>query len=284
MLKRYLAALRSSCALVTLASTVDWLAMTIRVLAPERDWSWLGAVHRRLQRRAEPSRNKRARVVPAADLYAFGLELMRQGQCKGGQEKNGLLAFRDGLMIASLVSRPLRASNFMAIEIGRQLSRVGAGWALCFPAAETKNARPLEFPYPAELGEALEHYLRVVRPGLIAFGRERSPRGRGRGCDAGQHLWVSLNGTRLHKASLTHVLRKRTPARFGHLIGPHLFRDCAATSTMEEAPQHVHIAARLLGHATLATTERHYILASTRQALSRHQKEVLALRKRARRR
>jgi integrase/recombinase XerD len=71
------------------------------------------------------------------------------------------------------------------------------------------------------------------------------------------------------------------PGRFGHMINPHLFRDCAATSIMIEAPKHVRIAARLLGHATLRTTERHYILANTRREISEHQKGVLALRRRS---
>ena len=31
-------------------------------------------------------------------------------------------------------------------------------------------------------------------------------------------------------------LRKRTTARFGHTVNPHLFRDCAATSIAIEDP------------------------------------------------
>ena len=74
------------------------------------------------------------------------------------------------------------------------------------------------------------------------------------------------------------LLEKRTLPRFGRTINPHLFRDCAATSITIEAPEHVRIAARVLGHATLQTTERHYIVANTRREVGRYQDLVLALR------
>ena len=150
-------------------------------------------------------------------------------------------------------------------------------WALSFTGEETKNGRPLQFSYPTELTEALEYYLAVIRPELIALGRKRYPQGRGP--DPGEHLWISLNGTALQAEGLTRVFKTRMPNCFGHMINPHLFRDCAATSIMTEIPNHVRIAARVLGHATLQTTERLYILANTRQELRRHQQDVLALRR-----
>lgn len=76
------------------------------------------------------------------------------------------------------------------------------------------------------------------------------------------------------------LLEKRTLPCFGRIINPHLFRDCAATSITNEAPEHVRIAAPVLGHATQQTTDRHYIIANTRREVSRYQEIVLALRRR----
>lgn len=258
------------------------LDMVLRALAPDRDWIWLRRVTRRLLNRAEPSRNKRARVVPAADLLQLGLDLMQNAEAGGTlSHKDRLLAFRDGLMITTLISRPLRRSNFLSVEIGRHLLPVGAGWSLTFTAGETKAGRRLEVSYPPELTRELGHYLGVVRPGLLAMGHKRFPRGRDGDTPAGQHLWVSVNGTALRKTALDNMLAKRTTARFGHGVNPHLFRDCAATSIMAEVPGQVRIAARVLGHATLQTTEQYYIVANTRQEVSRHQQGVLARRRQA---
>lgn len=282
VLTRYVAQLQAVSAPRTVASYVVMLDMVLRALAPDRDWSWLRRATRRLLHRAEPSRNKRARVVPAVDLLKLGLGLMREAEAGSGlSRKDRLLLFRDGLMIATLISRPLRQSNFLGIEIGRQLLPVGAGWSLVFAAAETKACRGMDVPYPPELAGALGHYLRIVRPGLLALGRKRFPHGRAGDLPAGQRLWVSVNGTALRKTALDNMLAKRTTARFGHRVNTHLFRDCAATSIMAEIPGQVRIAARVLGHATLQTTERHYIVANTRQEVSRHQKGVLARRRQA---
>ena len=281
-LTRYVAELQGVSASRTVASYVVMLDMVLRALAPGQDWDWLRRATRKLLHRAKPSRNKRARVVPAADLLRLGLDLMQNAEANTSLDpKARLLAFRDGLMIATLISRPLRQSNFLGITIGRHLISVGAGWSLAFAAAETKACRDLEVSYPSELAEALGHYLGVVRPGLLALGRKRFPQGRGSDQPAGQHLWVSVNGTAMRKTALDNMLAKRTTARFGRRINTHLFRDCAATSIMTEVPGQVRIAARVLGHATLQTTEQHYIVANTRQEVSRYQNGVLARRRQA---
>ena len=291
---RYVAELQGIGASRTVASYVVMLDMVLRALVPGEDWGWLGLATRRLLHGAEPSRNKRARVVPAADLLQLGLDLMREAGAEttlgtqvntqagdGPTHKERLLLFRDGLMIATLICRPLRQANFLGITIGRQLVAAGPTWSLVFTAAETKTHRDLEVSYPPELVGMLKHYMRVVRPGLLALGRVRFPQGRAGDQPAGQHLWVSVNGTALRKTALDNMLALRTAARFGHTINAHLFRDCAATSIVANAPDHVRVAARVLGHATLQTTEQHYIVANTRQEVSRYQNGVLARRRQA---
>ena len=288
LLNRYVSELQGVSSSRTVASYVVMLDMVLRALAPAREWGWLGLASRRLLYRAEPSRNKRARVVPAADLLQLGLDLMRQADAEaasGTQDspthQERLLLFRDGLMIATLICRPLRQANFLGIGIGRQLVAAGPAWSLVFAAGETKTGRGLEVSYPPELAGALGHYLRVVRPGLLALGRVRYPHGRAGDRPAGQALWVSVNGTALRKTALDNLLALRTTERFGRKVNTHLFRDCAATSIVENAPDQVRIAARILGHATLQTTEQHYIIANTRKEVSRYQNGVLARRRQA---
>jgi integrase/recombinase XerD len=73
-----------------------------------------------------------------------------------------------------------------------------------------------------------------------------------------------------------------TKARFGHAVNPHLFGDSAATSVATEDPSHVYIVKNVLGHSTLKTAERYYMHAQAVDAAQRHQKLVLALRRRSR--
>lgn len=275
--ERYVAAVRASCASVTAASYVGTLGMTVQAMVPERDWAGLWRVQARLQRLTRLSRNKRARVVPAVDLVTLGFDLMAEAEgLAPAAPRQAALAYRDGLMIALLASRPVRQGNFLAIEIGRHLLRLGEGWLLRSEGEETKTRRPLELPLPAALDGALARYLGHVRPLLLELGRRRFPLGRARA--AGQRLWVSGDGTPCTAGALQKLLAKRTTARFGRVINTHLFRDCAATSIATDDPDHVLLAAQLLGHATLRTTERHYVVADTRVALGRHHDLIRAIR------
>jgi integrase/recombinase XerD len=215
--------------------------------------------------------------VPAAELFALGLDLMVEAEAAlAGDAVDAALAFRDGLMIALLATRPLRQRNFLAIEIGRHLLQAG-GWLLTFRGEETKTHRPLEVTVPRALHAPLERYLRHWRPLLLAIGRRRHPDGRGQA--AGERLWVTIDGTAVSVGAQQKALAQRTQARFGWVVNVHLFRDCAATSIAAEDPDHVRMAAQLLGHASLQTTERYYIAANTRTALRRHHDRIREIRR-----
>ncbi len=98
----------------------------------------------------------------------------------------------------------------------------------------------------------------------------------GRDCDA---LWLSKNGTAIKSHHIYRRIVRATERAFGVSIHPHLFRDCAATSVAVEDPEHVGIAAPILGHTTLRTTEQHYIQANMLAAGRRLRKSVDMLRK-----
>jgi integrase len=170
------------------------------------------------------------------------------------------VGYRNGLAIALLAARPLRLKNLAALELDRHLVRAGQGWRLVIPGAETKTGRPLELPFPEVLVPALERYVEVHRPVLAAA---EGRRGQGQ---AGAALWLSPTGGPLSAGTLAFHITERTRAAFGRAVNPHLFRDCAATSLALEDPEHVRIAAQVLGHGSFRTTERHYNLAQGQRA------------------
>jgi len=282
--RRYVEVLRSQCASVTQAGYVAWLCMMAQALAPGQDWRWLQAVQARLQRQAEPVRQKRARIVPAQELLQLGFDVMARAEASEAAQPDQPLPardFRDGLMIALLATRPLRQRNFLGIEIGRHLQRLGAGFVLVFEGTETKNHRPLEASVPPQLVPALERYLALYRPRLLQSRGSRDPVQPVR--PPGHHLWISQCGMPLSMGAQRKALTRHTTPRFGHLVNAHLFRDCVATTVAHDDPEHVRSTAQLLGHDGFETTERYYIVAQAHQAQRQHHDVVAAKRKALRR-
>jgi len=78
--------------------------------------------------------------------------------------------------------------------------------------------------------------------------------------------------------SIYHRVVKLTAAKFGHSLCLHLFRDVAATSIAVQTPEHVQIIPSHLGHATSATSEKHYIHARSLEATRKYQAHLLGLR------
>ena len=62
--------------------TTGALLRMLVVLEPDRDWTLLGQVYKHLKRTATPSRDKLSRMVPATDLLALGIRLMKT--CQSG--------------------------------------------------------------------------------------------------------------------------------------------------------------------------------------------------------
>jgi hypothetical protein len=55
---------------------VGALLRMLTVLEPDHDWSLLAQAYRHLKRTGTPTRDKLARMVPAAELFELGIELM----------------------------------------------------------------------------------------------------------------------------------------------------------------------------------------------------------------
>ncbi len=254
---RLLDYIRSLQASVSPASVVNRLISVERALAvlePTMDRTLLRRAIRRLPQMWDNTR-KRARLKEPADLVELGLQLMDEALKRPmtNARKNAAV-YRDGLQIALLAMRPFRIRNFASIRICTHLRPQGAGWRLVFEASETKTSQQIDVAFPTELVSGLQTYLDHFRP-LLAGDKY-----------TGDRLWVGYYFTPLAAHSMRLNIYKRTSKAFGVPINPHLFRDCAATSIAVHEPEHVRIAAAVLGHRSFATTEKFYNLANTIQA------------------
>jgi integrase/recombinase XerD len=168
---------------------------------------------------------------------------------------------RDALMVAFLAWRPIRLENLTAIELDRHFAKVENRFWCTFVPAETKEKRPLEFPMPEALTSWLDLYISVHRP-LLLRGR-KSPR-----------LWISTRSTPMVDNSIYYRVKACTERLVGHPLNPHLFRDCAATTIAELAPEDIGIISRILGHSSLRSAELHYNQAGMLAAGSRYHRTL----------
>jgi len=244
---------------------VQDLSNALRVLAPDDDRRWLMDPYRAVASRAWPVRDKRQRLRTAGELVALGERLMTNAETTlGWSPRRRAVQYRDGLMIALLAHRPVRKKNFATMRLGiHVVQQHGRHWML-FAAAETKNRLAYQTMFPEALEANLRHYLEHCRPVLVA-------RQHGALTADFDALWVSDVGTQLTMGALADRIEKCTKAAFGQSIPPHWFRDAAATSIAIDDPVHVRDAHLVLGHASLATTEKHYNQARSLQASRRHQ-------------
>ena len=221
---------------------------------PDRDWRWLNRIHSQIRVRHRPARPKRPRLVPSHELFELGIGLMARAE----QENTacaGAIVYRDGLIIALVAARPLRLRNLVGLDLDHTLVRRGGQWWIEFSESETKTHQPIELPWPEALVASLETYLARHR-GVLAQMPGKSTR------PIDSALWISRHGSPMTRSGIYARIIIFTRAAFGRAINPHLFRDCAVTSTAIDDPRHVGIAAPLLGHRSALTTERYYNQAS----------------------
>lgn len=265
--RNYLDALeRESLSDYSRASRLQCLADALRVMEPQADTTFIGRAASRISRTAKRTRDVRSRLRSPREVLSVGLDLMHLAQGEGNlsAEQRALL-FRDGLLIALWVYRPLRIANLGTIQLGKNLSRRGRGYQLEFGSAEMKAVRPFSCTWPKALLPALAEYLETHRPALLsqseAIREEKA-------------LWIAHHGGRLKQASVGQMIKLRTKAALGEGLNPHLMRYMVATTMAEREPEHRSDIATMLGHASLETSEHHYILAGTISAATTFQEAI----------
>lgn len=271
-LTAYIADMRAGVSPVTVKQRILNLERALVAMEPTADHRLLRQAVRKLEPRTSHAR-KRDRLQHPRRLEQLGRDLMSAAkEGKYESDRKNAAVFRDGLQIALLARRPLRRRNFVSIEIGRQLLRDTEGWRLWFPAEETKTNSEIDITFPDDLVDALEEYLHTYRP-LLAGDRYH-----------GLRLWVTYRYSPQSAHSLQLTIAQRTEQEFGKPVNPHLFRDCAVTAIAIDDPEHVRIAAAVLGHRSFGTTQRHYNLARSTDAARSVSAQLDAIRKRGRRR
>ncbi len=248
---RHLIALGTTAPYTRLAMLVG-LKEVIRAMAPDRDWRWLQDLCNRLNRQAEPTRDKARRVRPTVEIYEAALKGLAAFP-SGPLDQEDCIDYRDHLMLALLAARPLRTRNFTWLEIGRHVIRAGDRWLITIPAAETKTKVAIELWMPANLVPWFERFLGEIRPQFPA-------------ADHTNRLWLHEKRTDLPTIFLYRRIVRITENILGKPINPHLLRDCAATTLSLESPDLARVAPALLGHRNAATTARYYVQAKNLEA------------------
>src|SRR5579872_1225274 len=272
----YAATLHAEVGDYTVQARIQQLGDALRAMAPDQDWHWILRAAARIRSAAVSVKDKRSRLQMPDRLVDLGVRLMDgAGSAPGRSAIQRAITFRDGLVIAFLAFRPVRARTLAGITLGPQLVSHNGVWSLAFGPLDMKTRQSLECPFPLELAGYLETYLRVHRPVLLSCGGRRAP-----ACT--KALWVSQNGTAMGKAAITYWIRRNTEEAFGAAMGPHLFRDAAATAIAIYAPEHVLIIKAILGHATIRTAQKHYDQSRGLEASRRYHGTIEERRKRSR--
>ena len=245
----------------TILNRLQELRDMAKILAPARDWSFLARLASKVRARPVPPSHKRARLQTSDKLLGLGFALMEAAAGQSTARKRAL-DYRDGLMIALLSLCQLRRRNFVALTLGETVRQIHGEWSIMISSDQAKCHAPLEYLWPKDLLAPLACYLAVHRPVLAG----RTHKGARK---VENELWVSEAGSALKEDAWYWVITTRTKKAFGKSINPHLFRDAAATSLAIFDPEHVRLAAPLLGHGSLSTTEKYYQQAQSLEA-SRH--------------
>ena len=270
--KRFVADLGETNISYSVAKAVHALFLAVRLMMPDRDWSWLKALKGQLYA-VVPARTRTGPVITSVQLLDLGQHLMDESTPTEGIRisRSDAVRFRDGLMIAFLAFVPIRRRNLAALEIDRHLVKEGDRWFVIVPRDETKTGAPMEFPIPELLKSYLAVYLDILRPRLL----------RGRTANA---LWVSSWGTHLSYSIIGDIISRRSLSYFGFCISPHDARDAAATTWAIAAPDRIGVARDLLTHRDLRTTGKYYNRARGIEASRAHGQVIAAMRRRNNRR
>jgi integrase len=240
----------------TILARLQELGEVAKVLAPERSWIFINAISSKIRAHHQPARDKN-NLKLSDELLGLGLELIDRAALASGLP--AAILHRDGLMIALLALAPLRRRNMAGLRLHKNLIEIDGRWIIALDASETKTRGMFEMNWPDELLAPLKAYLDFHRPFLASLpGRWSRP--------IDNFLWVSSDASPMTQMAIYGRIRKHTAEAFGVAINPHLFRDAAATTLAIADPQHVRVAAALLGHRTFTTTERHYQQAKSLEA------------------
>jgi len=241
----------------TIRIRLEALAHALRMMFPERDFTFVRRPAGRSLDRALPNRPRRVEVRDHREIIAQAQEHHRQGLAGIGYA-NGRIALRNAALIALVAWQGTRLSAVAAMEVTDLVRKDGRYW-VNLDNNHTKMGRSYHCPLPEELTPIFDDYLAIARPALCRSGTTR--------------LWVGIDGGPLSKQGLSLVFRTRTESWFGVARGPHWCRKCITTTVRLVAPDLAMDAALVLDHS-LAVANAHYDMAKGVSAAERHNKRM----------
>lgn len=255
----------------TVLCRLQELGDAARILAPSGEFSFINRIASHVRGRHRPARPKTNRVM-ADEVATLAYTLMEAAEAETGPA--GAVQFRDGLMLILLSHLPLRRKNFTALTLGESLVFRQGQWFVTLTPSQTKTHAYFEAALHSNLVPWLETYLAKYRPVLLAReGRWKA--------DPGERLWISSHGSPMTEIAIYDRVARLSNAAFGESISPHRFRDMAASTIASHAPEFIHAAAPLLGHATLRTTEKYYRQARAQEGQGRYVGAIQDIRRKA---
>jgi len=238
--------LKRNCSDNTVANFLQRIHLVVRAMYPDEDWRWIYTAQRRIQRQAIPLPH---REVLSSEVYPIGLSLVEKAiaasRARGHAAVNDAEIFRDGLVILTLTEQAMRRGELAAIDINQHLEKNGTLWVISLPAELTKTHEAKRYELSERLSGHVDLYLEVYRP-LFP------------NADGHSGMWPYKDRPMVDKMIRRYV-RKHTQAALGFAVTPHRFRNAAATFTSVVDPANIRMAKGLLGHASLAMTEKHYV-------------------------
>lgn len=271
--KEYVSQLQLTQNSVSVAAGVGHLYAAARYMCPERDWTWLKGIKRRLEAIAVPYPPK-AIPFTSQRLVDLGIELMAGAEEVALHEKaaHGRIRlpiarqFRDGLLIAAVTLTALRRSNLEGLSLGTTLKRTGDIWVIEIDGEDTKNGDPYMAVLPDWLAERLETYLEHFRS--VFFGAHQHP-----------GLWATNRGRPASGQALYKTFTTRILNLTGHHVTLHDVRRIGCTTWAIADPDTAGGARELLGDRDYRVIEKHYNLARSIEASRVHQQNLVALRR-----
>ncbi len=168
-LSGYLSHLQSSgMASTSLLSRFRNLRQAIWAMDPDADLRLISLLCSKLKARAQPVRNKHARVVPTPTLVDAATKdydaWIRSARPMSPRSR---VHARDALMMLFLAYLPLRLDSFAKLRLGLHIVRQSAGYALGLDRDDVKEDRPFDGVISSDLAVYIDHYINEIRPHLL---------------------------------------------------------------------------------------------------------------------
>jgi site-specific recombinase XerD len=183
--------------------------------------------------------------------------LMQQARsAKDHAPTKAALTAQLAVAIAILTFAPIRVSNLVGIELGKNLIKPGglnSPYWLVFEHYDVKNRVDLNFKFDQPLTDLIDEYVHEFRPAVL------------RGANA-SWLFPGEGGEPKTVNTFGIQITERIEKAVGLRITPHQFRHAAAAIYLKHRPGDYETVRRLLGHRNIQTTVDFYCGLQTTQA------------------